>query len=212
VTTARYLTLLWPGMPWLWLRGSLAGLVLALAFGVALDVAVLTTWVWTELVDLQISLALWTATAAVWLIATGSALSAFPPPIRSGRDEAADALFVKARDAYLARDWLAAETKLRTILELSPTDGEAQLLLGTLLRRVGRLSEARQALEKLSRSDSGAAWRPAIARELDRITAGMRAAERETGAGESEDSVAEEADVLPLGAAPERAVERDLAA
>ena len=119
----RYLTLLWPGMPWLWLRGSLAGLVLALAFGLAIDVAVLTTWVWTELVDVRISLALWASTAAVWLIATGSALSAFPPPLRTGRDEATDALFVKARDAYLARDWLAAETRLRALLELSPTDG-----------------------------------------------------------------------------------------
>ena len=41
----RYLTLLWPGMPWLWLRGSRAGLVLALAFAIVLDVAILTTWI-----------------------------------------------------------------------------------------------------------------------------------------------------------------------
>jgi cytochrome c-type biogenesis protein CcmH/NrfG len=70
-----------------------------------------------------------------------------------------------ARDAYLARDWLVAEKKLRAALSLAPTDGEAQLLLATLLRRVGREDEARGALEKLSRSDSGVPWRTEIARE-----------------------------------------------
>ena len=172
----RYLTLVWPGMPWLWLRGSFAGLLLALAFALAVDAAVFTTWIWSELIDFRLSLAIWTATAVVWLIATASALTGFPPPIPLGRDAAADALFVKARDAYLARDWLAAETKLRTLLDLAPTDGEAQLLLGTLLRRVGRLDEAAAALETLSRSDAGALWLASITRELERIAAARRPA------------------------------------
>jgi hypothetical protein len=166
---ARHLTLLWPGLPWLWLRGSLMGLVLALAFGVAIDVAVVTTWIWTGLVEPPFLIALWTATAAIWLVSTVSAAAAFPPPIRSVRPEQADALFLRARDAYLARDWVAAETRRRDLLAIAPTDGEAQLLLGTLLRRVGRPAEARQALAKLSRSDSGAAWLDAIATELRRL-------------------------------------------
>lgn len=166
---ARYLTLLWPGMPWLWLRGSLAGLILALAFAVVLDAAVLSSWIWSEVVDLQVSLGLWTATAAVWILATVSALSAFPPALPVAHEEAMAALFVKARDAYLARDWLLAETRLCALLELSPLDGEAQLLLASLLRRVGRLRESRAALEKLARSDSGTPWRSAIARDLQMI-------------------------------------------
>jgi len=189
---ARYLTLVWPGMPWLWLRGSFAGLVLALAFALALDVAVYTTWIWSELVDFRLSLALWTATALVWLIATASALTAFPPPIPRGRDASVDALFVKARDSYLARDWIAAETKLRDLLVLAPTDGEAQLLLGTLLRRADRLDEASTALETLSRSDAGAPWRTAIARELERIADARRTP-----------SPAPEAATLPLSKNPE---------
>ena len=188
---ARYLTLIWPGMPWLWLRGSLAGLVLALAFAVALDVAVFTTWIWSELVDFQLTLALWTATAAVWLIGTASAFTAFPPSIPRERGAAIDELFLTARDAYLARDWLAAETKLRTLLKLSPTDGEAQLLLGTLLRRAGRVDEAAAALEALSRSDAGAPWMVAINRELERIMTGRQAATAGT-----------EASVLSLPAEP----------
>jgi tetratricopeptide (TPR) repeat protein len=163
---ARSLTLIWPGLPWLWLRGSLGGLILAVGFAVVLDVAILTTWIWSELVDRQVSVGIWSAAGAVWLVATVSALASFPPAIPKPRDAAADALFRAARDAYLAKDWLAAETKLRALLVLAPTDGEAQLLLATLLRRVGRRAEARTALEKLSRSDSGIPWQSPISREL----------------------------------------------
>ncbi len=171
MTSTRYLTLLWPGLPWLWLRGSIAGLILALAFAVALDMAILLTWVWTELVATEFALGLWAATAGVWAVATLSAVTTFPPPLPTGRNEAAEALFVAARDAYLARDWLAAETKLRGLLVVAPTDGEAQLLLATLLRRVDRRAESRAAFEKLSRSDAGRPWQAVIRRELARLEA-----------------------------------------
>ena len=168
----RYLTLVWPGMPWLWLRGSRLGLVLALAFAVTVDVAVVTTFIWPELIGFGFSIGMWTAAAAIWLIATASAVSSFPPPIPRPRAAAADALFIQARDAYLARDWLAAEAHLHALLAIAPTDGEAQLLWGTLLRRVGRTAEARAALAKLSRSDSGSRWHAAIDRELQLLDSG----------------------------------------
>ena len=158
-------------MPWLWLRGNVAGLVIAMAFGVVLDVAILATWIWADLFDLEITLGLWAAAAVVWIVGTVSALAAFPPLISTTHTAANDGIFIAARDAYLARDWLLAETKLRALLIVSPTDGEAQLLLATLLRRVGRNREARAALETLSRSESGAAWNSAIGRELIRLDA-----------------------------------------
>lgn len=174
VGALRYLTILWPGLPWLWLRGSLPGLVLALAFAITLDVAMLTTWIWTDLVDLPFRIAAWSGAVAIWLLGTLSALSAFPPPVPIGRSPSIEARFVEARDAYLARDWIGAEERLRELLRLAPTDGEAQLLLGTLLRRVGRLPEARTALEALARSDAGARWHTAIARELSLVAAAAR--------------------------------------
>jgi hypothetical protein len=198
----RPLTLVWPGLPWLWLRGSVAGLVLALAFAVALDMAIMATWVWTEFLELPIVIGLWAGVAAVWVIATASAATTFPAPLQTGPDAAADSLFTAARDAYLARDWLAAETKLRSLLVVRPTDGEAQLLLGTLLRRVGRLKEARAALEALSRSDAGAAWRSAIVREFDRLAA-AGAAETDTSADSP--AILPLADGIPTAAPAERA-------
>ncbi len=167
----RYLTLVWPGLPWLWLRGSLAGLVLAVAFAVTLDVAVITTFIWPDLVELSFIVAVWTAAAIVWLVSTVSAAAAFPPPLARPVPAEVDPLFVRARAAYLARDWIVAETRLRELLAVAPTDGEAQLLLGTLLRRTGRKVEARRALEQLCRSDAGLRWSRAIADELARLEA-----------------------------------------
>ena len=184
----RYLTLVWPGLPWLWLRGSRTGLVLALAFAVAVDVGVLTTFIWPELVGLGFTIALWTATAAIWLVSTVSAAATLPRPLPGVRAAAADALFVKARDAYLSRDWVAAQAHLHDLLRIAPTDGDAQLLWATLLRRVGRPAESREALTQLSRSDSGRRWQAAIARELALLDAGTTDAA--TGDGPT---------LLPLG-------------
>lgn len=173
----RFITILWPGLPWVWLRGSLPGLVVAVAFAVTLDVAVLTTWIWTDLVDLPFRLATWAGVAAIWILATASAAAAFPPPLPAGGTPSVDARFEAARNAYLARDWAGAEHRLRALLRDAPTDGEAQLLLATLLRRVGRLPEARAALEALARSDAGARWRTAIGRELSLMATLPRPAE-----------------------------------
>lgn len=167
----RYLTLVWPGLPWAWLRGSLSGLVLALAFAVSIDVAVVTTFIWPGLVELPLTVGLWTAVAMLWLVSAVTAAAAFPPPLSVARSAEADELFVKARDAYLARDWLQAEARIRDLLKTTPTDGEAQLLHATLMRRTGRPTEARRALEQLARSDSGAAWGHEIGVELRRLAA-----------------------------------------
>jgi hypothetical protein len=174
VGVLRYLTILWPGLPWVWLRGSLTGLVVALGFAVTLDVAVVTTWIWTDLIGLPSTVAVWSAAVALWLMATASAVSSFPPPIPVGRIPDADRLFVAARNAYLARDWAGAEARLEQLLTIAPTDGEAQLLKATLLRRVGRLEESRSALEQLARSDSGAVWTTAIGRERSLLEAASR--------------------------------------
>ncbi|HAO72888.1 MAG: tetratricopeptide repeat protein [Planctomycetes bacterium] len=165
----RSLTLIWPGLPWAWLRGSWAGLILATAFGICLNLCIITAWIWTSFIDLEMTFGIWAATAIIWIVSTVSAVSSFPQPLVSYRDEVTDNLFIDARDAYLAGDWLRAETKLQTILTLSPTDGEAQLLFGTLLRRVGRFEEAKKSLEKLARSDSGQPWQHAIRHELSLI-------------------------------------------
>ncbi len=184
----RSLTLIWPGLPWAWLRGSWAGLILATAFAICLNLCIITAWIWTSFIDLEMTFGIWTATAIIWIVSTVSAMSTFPQPLISSRDEVTDQLFVDARDAYLAADWLQAETKLQTILTLSPTDGEAQLLFGTLLRRVGRFVEAKKSLEKLERSDSGKPWEHAIRHELSLIKRDLQESSEEIDTNTDVDS------------------------
>lgn len=167
----RRLTLVWPGLPGLWLRGSRSGLVLALALAVLLDIAIVATFVWSELFDAALVVGLWAAVAAVWGVGTAVGWATFPAALPAAGGVDGEALFQAARDSYLARDWLAAEERLRALLTLSPTDGEAQLLLATLWRRAGRPREARSALEALARSDAGSRWSAEIERERHLILA-----------------------------------------
>ena len=139
----------------------------------------MTAWIWTDFIELELTFGIWAVTAIIWTVSTVSAMSTFPQPLLNYRDEVTEKLFIDARDAYLAGDWLCAETRLQTILTLSPTDGEAQLLLGTLLRRVSRLEEAKKALEKLARSDAGNLWQHAIDRELSLIEQNNQAHSKE---------------------------------
>ncbi|MDO7681325.1 MAG: tetratricopeptide repeat protein [Pirellulales bacterium] len=193
----RSLTLIWPGLPWAWLRGSWAGLILATAFAICLNLCIISAWIWTSFIDLEMTFGIWTATAIIWIVSTVSAMSTFPQPLVSSRDEVTDTLFIDARDAYLAGDWLRAETKLQTILTLSPTDGEAQLLFGTLLRRVGRFVEAKKSLEKLERSDSGQPWQHAICHELSLIKRDLQERDLEENSEEIAPNTDVDSNVIP---------------
>lgn len=193
----RSLTLIWPGLPWAWLRGSWAGLILATAFAICLNLCIISAWIWTSFIDLEMTFGIWTATAIIWIVSTVSAMSTFPQPLVSSRDEVTDTLFIDARDAYLAGDWLRAETKLQTILTLSPTDGEAQLLFGTLLRRVGRFVEAKKSLEKLERSDSGKPWQHAICHELSLIKRDLQERDLEENSEEIAPNTDVDSNVIP---------------
>jgi hypothetical protein len=197
VSFFRSLTLIWPGLPWAWLRGSWAGLILATAFAICLNLCIISAWIWTSFIDLEMTFGIWTATAIIWIVSTVSAMSTFPQPLVSSRDEVTDTLFINARDAYLAGDWLRAETKLQTILTLSPTDGEAQLLFGTLLRRVGRFVEAKKSLEKLERSDSGKPWQHAICHELSLIKRDLQERDLEENSEEIAPNTDVKSNVIP---------------
>jgi len=55
---------------------------------------------------------------------------------------------------------------------MAPTDGEAQLLLATLLRRVGRTKEAQTAWKNSPAAIPERAWQAAIAREQALLACG----------------------------------------
>ena len=159
-------TYLWPGLPQLWHAGSWTGLVLATGFAVLVDVLLLASFVWVELLqprDLQLG---WAATGLVWIGAAVLSIGFGRLPTAA---VSADSLFRGALREYLQGSWFEAETMLGKLLRLAPRDVEARLLLATLLRRTQRLDEALDQLYRVERLRDAERWTREIAAEREQI-------------------------------------------
>ena len=155
---------IWPGLPQLWMTGSWAALVLAVAAAAALNFALLSSFAWSELVAPGSRISMWVATGAVWI---GSALFV----VRHGRpgpvtDPAADA-YGEALDYYLKGDWFLAERIVVRLLQSDPRDIDARLMLATLFRHTGRFDEAVGQLDILDRTEGCGKWDMEIGRERE---------------------------------------------
>jgi hypothetical protein len=166
----RWLTLLWPGWPQLWFAGAWSGLAIALGFAALLDLGLLTSRMWTELLGPGMRTAIWLVLAAVW--AGSAALSwRWVGGLQIDRFRPADNdLFVQAREEYLKGNWFEAETALGRLLDRNVLDIEAGLMRAALLVRTARRKEATGELDRLSRMDGGENWRMEIGRLRSRLT------------------------------------------
>jgi hypothetical protein len=168
---------LWPGCWHAWRLGCWRGLVLAAAFGAALNAALVTTFVWPEWIGAGGAQA---ATIGMsWLIVLGLwALGWFwlrrdmpqhlPATHGDTRNEL-ECVFQQAQHEYLKGHWIETETLLRQALSADRSDVEARLLLASVQRRTKRWGEARITLQTLLNDEAAARWRPEIETELQRI-------------------------------------------
>jgi cytochrome c-type biogenesis protein CcmH/NrfG len=74
-------------------------------------------------------------------------------------------LFRRASREYLNGNWIKAEQLLTHLIRLNARDVDAQLMLASLLRRTGQLTEASGRLRRLEATDGAEKWRSEIARE-----------------------------------------------
>lgn len=188
------LTTLWPGLTQLWLRGSLGGLVTAVIFAAALNLALVISFVYPEAAGPHFPL--WLAPCAVWFMVLwlwvagwrrSQQLLAEWFPARQPTDATTETLFCQAQAEYLKGRWRQAEAVLGELLTRRSRDVEGRLLLASLLQRTQRWNEARQLLTDLSHEEAAARWQFEIGREL----AMLAQREREV---DSRD----EPDVIPL--------------
>lgn len=167
-------TYLWPGLPQLWLSGMWSGLVLAVGFAAVVDLLLLASFVWVELLSpLHLRLG-WLAVGALWGAAAvisvwSESRSAVPRGVTS-----AEVLFREALGEYLQGNWFEAEAILGRLVHLHPRDVEARLLLATLLRHTRRYNEALEQLDRLERLRDAQHWTREIASERQRIDEGQR--------------------------------------
>jgi len=164
------LWLLWPGLAPLWLRGSGRGLAIAAAFGVLLNFALISTFVWPQLLSGSppwvVPAAAWILVLWFWIVAARSGARFLIAEAAREQPPDDDRLLVQAQTEYLKGHLSEAERLLTQLLETDAEDAEARLLLATLCRRGGRTEEAEKHLTELIGSPQAAAWRMEIASEL----------------------------------------------
>lgn len=170
---ADYWILSWPGLRLAWRIGEPLGLAWAGAFSILFNLAVVSTFVWPQLLGPNVPLGLWIATVLVWL---GSAAYEFRcnqrmPVDASPAARGDDALFIQAQAEYLKGHWEEAEWLLRQRLSSCHRDIESRLLLVTLYRRRGQPELAAEQLQILRRFDGALAWSEEIEREAQHIEA-----------------------------------------
>ncbi len=162
----RWIAYLWPGLPQLGVRGEGSALALAVGTACLLNLALLSTFVWTELLAEDLRTGLWVAVGGSWGLAAGlSALAAR----RNGsqQDRLVEDEFTEALGYYLKGDWLGAGRTLTGLLRRNADDVEARLMLATLLRHTGQLPEANEQLDRLSLISGAEDWKLEIRRERE---------------------------------------------
>lgn len=175
------------------MRGSLAGLTLALAFSVLLNVLVLATLVWPAWLESRLKFACAGTAVALWLaalwetrgelrrLAAARLAAERLASERENADEADttatarthtppnDSLLSEAQTSYLRGDWLTAERRLREAIRRDRDDFEARFWLVSVLRTAGRHRHADRLLRRVERLDAAVAWRHEIADERRRL-------------------------------------------
>ncbi len=168
--------ILWPGLAALWLRGSRRGLFVAGAFAVALNLALITTFVWPQL--LGRGLPPWVVPTAAWVlvlwfwVVSARASARIVAEERSRNtppNQAATDLLCQAQTQYLKGHFSQADALLARLLIQSPGDMEARLLAASICRHTARRDEAMQRLAELSTFPAATQWQVEIADEHRRL-------------------------------------------
>jgi hypothetical protein len=169
---------IWPGLPQLWFRGSWSGLTVAIITAGLVDIILLSTFGWSELISPGVRNALWVSLGGVWL---GSLLffSGSDPSRPVDVKGAGSDPFSEAVDYYLQGNWFEAERLWSLQLQHDPRDLDARLMLATLLRHTGRWDEAHGQLDRLQRCDGAWKWVLEISRERQLLAEAQRPAESE---------------------------------
>ena len=151
----------WPGLPQLWRCGQWQGLAAAVGFGVLLNLLLMASFVWVELLSPPWLKAGWLLAGLVWFSAAGWSMW-HGWGVAPRRVQSAEAMFREALSEYLRGNWFEAEQILGRLLELRPRDVEGRLLLATLLRHNGRFKEALDQLARLELLSDARVWKQEI--------------------------------------------------
>lgn len=160
----------WPGLPQLWARGSWYALGMAAVAAGFLNLALLSSFVWSELLARDLRSALWVLLGVAW-IAAATFSAGWPRRLTNGGQAGpCGGTFAEAVEHYLRGDYFQAERVLGGLLRKNVRDLDARLMLATLMRHSGRFDEAAAELDSLVRFEGAAKWELEIRRERELLT------------------------------------------
>jgi tetratricopeptide (TPR) repeat protein len=165
-------------LPQLWLYGSWAGLFLAVASAAILNLLLLGSFGWSELIAANLRTAVWVSGGGVWLIAVGLSVVWCRRWRARANGRSGNDVFAEAVNHYLRGDYFQAELALQRLLRANLRDLDARLMLATLMRRTGRTDEATQQLDTLVRFDGAARWEVEVEQERELLAEAKAAAAR----------------------------------
>ena len=161
----RWITCLWPGLPQLWTHGSWSGLIVAIGAAIVLDLLLLVSFGWSELVGSTLRSALWVAFGVFWVAAVAWSAKQLGGRTAPGNRDVNQDAFSEALDHYLRGDYYQTEHVLEGLVRENARDLDARLMLATLLRRVGRFDEAGRQLDTLTCYEGAEKWELEIQQE-----------------------------------------------
>jgi hypothetical protein len=170
----RWATYLWPGLPQLWFEGAWSALALAIGFSLLLNLLLVASLVWVDLLEPAVLSWGWLALGLAWVVSIvvmgwGNKSQSTPARLVTQED-----LFRRALGEYLRGAWFEAESLCGQIIERHPRDVDARLMLATVLRRTKRYQDARQQIAELERIELAARWQAEIEQEKQLLGDALR--------------------------------------
>jgi thioredoxin-like negative regulator of GroEL len=142
-------------------------LVAALGAAALLDVLLLVSFGWTELIGRNLRIGLWAVFVVAWVAAIVWSRKQCRRQAVVCSLESREDSFGQALDYYLKGDGYQAEQILEDLLRRNVRDLDARLLLATSLRRAGRFDDATRQLDTLACFEGADKWELEIQEERD---------------------------------------------
>jgi hypothetical protein len=159
----------WPGLAQIWSGQEVLGLLLGVFFASAVNLAIVSRWIWTDAFATGMSDFAATLGLFSWLTSFGYTVwwVGLCHPDRHRQE--IERLFREAQEAYLQGRWSESKKRIERILAKDESDADALMQLGSLYVRTREPAMARRAFLQCLESSQGAKWRWEIQRALARL-------------------------------------------
>ena len=157
---------IWPGLAQIWTGQEVLGLILATGFAAALNLAIVSKYLWTEAFAAGLPGFFATLAVLTWLAGFSYTLWWLWRCHPARHKEAIDVLFREACELYLQGKWDDSRKTLERLLTLDDTDADALMQLASLYQRTGQVELARTSYRQCQDLEGGAKWKWEIAQAM----------------------------------------------